>query len=137
MTNEIDFCLELTDRLGSAHLPWKITKHHAKQVITNDAATIVAECFDDSGIVPELIMRAINALPEIAVELALKAPARGIGRCCEMLDIQLDVECQAHGKDCPDVVVRELPDGCIGLPIHDGGSSYITINYCPFCGAKL
>lgn len=24
-----------------------------------------------------------------------------------------------------------------GIPIHDGGSSYIQINYCPWCGQKL
>lgn len=70
--SDVEFLLQLVDRLGSAHLPWKITKHHAKQVITNDAATIVAECFDSSGIVPELIVRAINSLPEIAAELAIQ-----------------------------------------------------------------
>jgi hypothetical protein len=24
-----------------------------------------------------------------------------------------------------------------GLPIHDGGSSFIKINFCPWCGKKL
>ncbi|MDF3028892.1 MAG: hypothetical protein K0S23_3199 [Fluviicola sp.] len=24
-----------------------------------------------------------------------------------------------------------------GIPIHDGGSSYIRINYCPWCGVQL
>ena len=24
-----------------------------------------------------------------------------------------------------------------GLIIHDGGESYVRINYCPWCGAKL
>lgn len=24
-----------------------------------------------------------------------------------------------------------------GIPIHDGGASYISINYCPWCGTKL
>lgn len=24
-----------------------------------------------------------------------------------------------------------------GLIIHDGGSSFITIDFCPFCGTKL
>lgn len=24
-----------------------------------------------------------------------------------------------------------------GIPIHDGGSSYIKINYCPWCGKSL
>ena len=27
--------------------------------------------------------------------------------------------------------------GNFGLPIHDGGNSYILINYCPWCGSKL
>jgi len=24
-----------------------------------------------------------------------------------------------------------------GIPIHDGGNSYIEINFCPWCGRKL
>lgn len=24
-----------------------------------------------------------------------------------------------------------------GIPIHDGGNSFIQINYCPWCGKKL
>jgi hypothetical protein len=24
-----------------------------------------------------------------------------------------------------------------GVPVHDGGQSYIGINFCPWCGAKL
>jgi hypothetical protein len=24
-----------------------------------------------------------------------------------------------------------------GIPIHDGGSSFIRINYCPWCGTRL
>ncbi len=24
-----------------------------------------------------------------------------------------------------------------GIPIHDGGASYVSIRYCPWCGSKL
>lgn len=61
-------------------------------------------------------------------------------RCCEVMSIHLATTCDSdtHApEDCPDIVIRELPDGCIGIPIHDGGSSYIVINYCPWCGRKL
>ena len=37
-----------------------------------------------------------------------------------------------------DSVITHYRNGKIfGIPIHDGGSSFIKINYCPWCGTKL
>lgn len=36
-----------------------------------------------------------------------------------------------------DVILRKWDNGSIGIPIHDGGTSMIIINYCPFCGTKI
>jgi hypothetical protein len=39
--------------------------------------------------------------------------------------------------DNPDVIINEWEDGSIGIPIHDGGSSIIEIEFCPWCGTEL
>jgi hypothetical protein len=35
------------------------------------------------------------------------------------------------------VITHKTKSGDYGLPIHDGGSSYIKIKYCPWCAKKL
>jgi len=37
--------------------------------------------------------------------------------------------------DC--VITHDKKGKAFGLPIHDGGSSYIKINHCPWCGKQL
>jgi hypothetical protein len=37
--------------------------------------------------------------------------------------------------DC--VITHDTKGKTFGLPIHDGGSSYIKINHCPWCGEQL
>jgi hypothetical protein len=51
---------------------------------------------------------------------------------------QLDFECDQHENpwECSDAVVCQTSEG-YGLPIHDGGTSYIQIQFCPWCGASL
>jgi len=48
--------------------------------------------------------------------------------------------CSLHADpfDCPDTVIvfHELFSE-YGLPIRDGGQSYLLISNCPFCGARL
>jgi hypothetical protein len=40
--------------------------------------------------------------------------------------------------ECPDALVNYSEQGKdYGLIIHDGGSSVISIAFCPWCGAKL
>ncbi len=60
--------------------------------------------------------------------------------CCEMMSAQIAHRCEQHADifDCPDVLIvyRSKFDE-YGIIIHDGGSSSITIHYCPWCGTTL
>jgi hypothetical protein len=62
------------------------------------------------------------------------------GYCCGVMAAELERECTDHPEpfDCPDHIVyysKQLYE--YGILIHDGGSSYSLINYCPWCGTKL
>jgi hypothetical protein len=60
--------------------------------------------------------------------------------CCERMTEAVTSRCEEHADrwDCPDALVAYRPEFKeYGLMIHDGGTSTITIDYCPFCGAKL
>jgi hypothetical protein len=51
-----------------------------------------------------------------------------------------ETRCDQHPDpfDCADNLIFHAPDDeRYGLIIHDGGTSYITIKYCPWCGASL
>ncbi|EFV14924.1 DUF6980 family protein [Segniliparus rugosus] len=60
--------------------------------------------------------------------------------CCDAMAMRVDATCGQHKDpfDCPDALVhysaalREY-----GLIIHDGGSSFIVIRHCPWCGLRL
>jgi hypothetical protein len=60
--------------------------------------------------------------------------------CCVQMNNYIKHQCQTHASpfECPDNIIyyssmfREY-----GIIIHDGGQSYITITYCPWCGKKL
>ena len=60
--------------------------------------------------------------------------------CCKSMENFATLDCDLHGSkyDCPDVLIDTGKDGkdC-RIIIHDGGSSGIIINYCPWCGVKL
>ena len=58
--------------------------------------------------------------------------------CCRDMEHHAELTCPDHPDpaDCGDIVVRKYPES-YGIPVHDGGSSYITINYCPWCGQCL
>ena len=48
--------------------------------------------------------------------------------------------CDQHPDrhDCPDCLLEYIPKyDEYGILVHDGGTSKITIEYCPWCGAKL
>jgi len=48
--------------------------------------------------------------------------------------------CDVHEDrfDCPDALVEYLPKfDEYGIIVHDGGSSIIGIEFCPWCGKKL
>ncbi len=49
-------------------------------------------------------------------------------------------ECADHPKpmDCPDRIIHFVPRQLTyGLPVHDGGSSFIEIKFCPWGGTPL
>ncbi|OYX43629.1 MAG: hypothetical protein B7Z02_08825 [Rhodobacterales bacterium 32-67-9] len=50
----------------------------------------------------------------------------------------LDRTCAQHPDrfDCPDALIVKTETG-YGLIVHDGGRSYISIGFCPWCGASL
>lgn len=59
--------------------------------------------------------------------------------CCDALEYHRTLTCPQHTDpfECPDVVITRLSNGSHGLPIHDGGASFIEIEYCPWCGTPL
>ena len=63
-----------------------------------------------------------------------------VEHCCEEMKNRIEHTCDVHDSpfDCADHIIyySDVFDE-YGIIIHDGGSSYITINYCPFCGKQL
>ncbi len=60
--------------------------------------------------------------------------------CCQMMTDQVNYRCFEHPnpEDCPDNLVSYSErHGAYGLIVHDGGSSVVRIEYCPWCGASL
>jgi hypothetical protein len=60
--------------------------------------------------------------------------------CCETMQQQLAWRCPYHESphDCPNALVGRFGHNrTYGLYVHDDGSSYVTINNCPWCGAPL
>ncbi len=60
--------------------------------------------------------------------------------CCEAMTYQLNLRCKQHPDrfDCANNLidyVEQLDES--GIILHDGGSSYSVIHYCPWCGTKL
>jgi len=62
----------------------------------------------------------------------------GSGHCCEMMEYFAGKECDQHPNrfDCPDALIHRSPRG-YGIIIHDGGESWVSIKFCPWCGVKL
>jgi hypothetical protein len=58
--------------------------------------------------------------------------------CCDRMDYDLNQKCDVHKTrdECPDALIT-VGRGGYGLIVHDGGSSFIRINFCPWCGARL
>lgn len=60
--------------------------------------------------------------------------------CCEKMTHQVNNKCDVHPRpeDCPDVLIsfvekfREY-----GIFVHDGGTSSVSIAFCPWCGNEL
>ncbi|MEL7047940.1 MAG: hypothetical protein AAFO75_03105 [Pseudomonadota bacterium] len=67
-------------------------------------------------------------------------PSGAVTHCCQELAVALVFDCDTHADpfDCPDTVIvfHEL-FGEYGLPIRDGGASYLVLSHCPFCGFQF
>lgn len=60
--------------------------------------------------------------------------------CCQEMESSIALNCDQHQDvyQCPEMLVSYIPKfDEYGLIIHDGGSSSLEINYCPWCGSKL
>ena len=60
--------------------------------------------------------------------------------CCDRMADKLSYKCDKHTDpfDCPDAITYYSPRfDEYGAIIHDGWSSYIGVDYCPWCGGKL
>jgi hypothetical protein len=58
--------------------------------------------------------------------------------CCEDMAREVETKCELHPDrfDCADCLIDYNTNG-YGIIIHDGGSSYKRIRYCPWCGMTL
>jgi hypothetical protein len=62
------------------------------------------------------------------------------GVCCDAMAAHLSQPCEQHADpfDCPDNVIYWSPAlDEFGLIIHDGGTSYIVVKHCPWCGKTV
>jgi hypothetical protein len=60
--------------------------------------------------------------------------------CCEDLRREAERTCDQHPDRfaCPDCLIHYSPKFReYGLIVHDGGTSFIVIRYCPWCGTRL
>jgi hypothetical protein len=60
--------------------------------------------------------------------------------CCEQMNEQVSQVCAQHTDrfECPDALIDYSQKfNEYGLIVHDGGTSSIAIEYCPWCGNKL
>lgn len=67
-------------------------------------------------------------------------PSLSTAFCCETMTRALAFTCTQHADpfECPDslVIYNEVFDE-YGLIVHDGGPSYVSIDFCPWCGTRL
>ena len=60
--------------------------------------------------------------------------------CCDAMRYHTSNHCAVHSSpfECPDrLVLYDEKSDRYGIIIHDGGQSFVTINYCPWCGSTL
>lgn len=72
--------------------------------------------------------------------LPWQPPSAAARFCCAEMAASLEHQCEQHTDpfDCPDValVYNEVLDE-YGIPIRDGGMSYLLVSHCPWCGVRL
>ncbi|WP_331745170.1 hypothetical protein [Kitasatospora sp. NBC_01300] len=60
--------------------------------------------------------------------------------CCEAMNSRVNAPCGQHDDPsaCPDALVGfSARFQEYGLIIHDGGTSRVRIDFCPWCGRRL
>ncbi len=60
--------------------------------------------------------------------------------CCKDMKNHIECKCATHDNVfacCDHLLYYNNVVDEYGIIIHDGGSSYLHILYCPFCGTKL
>lgn len=59
--------------------------------------------------------------------------------CCQDMLAHSAIACEEHDdpRDCSDVLVIHSEQHGPGLPIRDGGPSFVTIMYCPWYGKRI
>jgi hypothetical protein len=60
--------------------------------------------------------------------------------CCRQMADKVEESTNSDGVikyNNADVIINKWGNGTYGIPIHDGGTSVIQINHCPWCGSKL
>ena len=69
-----------------------------------------------------------------------KPPSVDRSTCCDAMKAALAFDCEQHADpfECADALVlyNEIFDE-YGLPVHDGGASYVLITHCPWCAGKM
>ena len=70
----------------------------------------------------------------------LEETRMSIEHCCEKMAYFVNQRCEVHDNAfaCPDMILlydKKFDE--YGIIIHDGGESFISIDYCPWCGKKL
>ena len=74
------------------------------------------------------------------LEALWRPPSAAHQFCCETMGDALSFGCAQHADpfECADalIVYNEIFDE-YGIPVHDGGASYVLIAHCPWCSAKL
>jgi len=74
-------------------------------------------------------------------DLMMRVQGRGIDLSsypCVCVAYHSSHTCDIHSNawDCPDMTLVRTADG-FGIPVRDGGTSVIRIDYCPWCGVRL
>ncbi len=60
--------------------------------------------------------------------------------CCESMKYHIEYKCDIHKDlfECPDKIINySKKQNIYGIIIHDGGNSFIEIEFCPWCGKKF
>ena len=68
------------------------------------------------------------------------SPSPAKNHCCTRMTQAVNFRCLKHDdpSDCADQLLYYCaPFDEYGLLIHDGGSSYVLIAHCPWCGKSL